>query len=183
MPIRHIAAATLLALSAAHAMAADPTASLNKSFIEYTAAGPIGNNNINASSFYWMQEQAGSWMGQQVQSWFLIWDPKKSEQVKGTVTFDADILYVLDSKAELQASAAFQKAGVTYNDSRSAVGLESGDSRKTSFTDGTLSLKWTASSPGDHVRVMTAVPEPGSYALMAGGLAVLGFAARRRKAL
>jgi PEP-CTERM motif len=182
MTIRHIAAATLLALSAAHAVAADPTASLNKSFVEYTDAGPIGNNNINESSFFWMKEQAGSWMGQQVQSWFLIWDPKKSEQVKGSVTFDADILAVLDSKAELQASAAFEKAGVTYNYSRSTVGLEHGESRKTSFADDTLSLKWTASSPGDHVRVMTAVPEPGTYALMAAGLAMLGVAARRRKA-
>ena len=182
MQFRHIAAASLLAFTAAHAMAADPTASLNKSFAEYTAAGPVGNNNLNTSTFYWMQEQAGSWMGQQVQSWFLIWDPKRSEQVKGTVTFDADILHVLDSKAELQASAAFQKTGVTYNYSRSAVGLENAELRNTSFTSDTLSLKWTASSPGDHVRVMTAVPEPGTYALMAAGLAVLGFAARRRKA-
>jgi hypothetical protein len=122
--VRHIAAVSLLALSSVHALAADPTASLNKSFAEYTATGPVGNNNINTSTFYWMKEQAGTWMGQQVQSWLLIWDPERSEQVRGTVTFDADILHVLDSKAELQATAAFQKPGVTYNYSRSAVGLE-----------------------------------------------------------
>jgi len=182
MQFRHIAAVSLLALSSVHALAADPTASLNKSFAEYTATGPVGNNNINTSTFYWMKEQAGTWMGQQVQSWLLIWDPERSGQVRGTVTFDADILHVLDTKAELQATAAFQKPGVTYNYSRSAVGLENGEARNTSFTDATLSLRWTASNPGDHVRVMTAVPEPGTYALMAAGLAVLGFAARRRKA-
>ena len=38
---------------------------------------------------------------------------------------------------------------------------------------------WNAGSSGDHVRVMTAVipvPEPGTYALMLGGLGVVGFA-------
>ena len=60
---------------------------------------------------------------------------KKSEQVHGSVRFDADILDLPDSQAGLQASAAFQQAGVTDSDSRSAVGLEQDDSRRTSFTD------------------------------------------------
>lgn len=185
MHVRHIAAASLLAFSAAHAMAADPTASLtslHQSFAEYTDAGPVGNNNINTNTLYWMKEEAGIWKGQQVQSWFLMWDPATSERVQGSVTFDANILYLHDSKAELQLTDDFKKADVAYNYSRSSVGLEAGDRSNTSFSGNTLQLRWTASNPGDHVRVMTAVPEPGTYALMAAGLAVLGFAARRRKA-
>jgi hypothetical protein len=176
---RCIALASLAALSTG-ALAADPTAALDRSFAEYTGAGPVGNNNLNTSTFFWMQEKAGTWMGQAVQSWFLMWDPK-SDRVKGTVSFDQKILFVHDDKSELMATAGFQKPGVTYNYSNNAVGLESGDKSGTSFAANTLSLSWNASSPGDHIRVMTAVPEPGTYALMAAGLAGVGFMARRRR--
>jgi hypothetical protein len=176
---RCIALASLAALSTG-ALAADPTASLDRSFGEYILAGPVGNNNLNTNTFYWMQEKAGTWMGQAVQSWFLMWDPK-SGSVKGTVTFDQKILFVHDDKRDLSATEEFQKAGVTYNYSNNAVGLETGDKNGTSFAANTLSLAWNASSPGDHIRVMTAVPEPGTYALMVAGLAAVGFMARRRR--
>ncbi len=43
-----------------------------------------------------------------------------------------------------------------------------------------LTLDWNASNPGDHIRVLTAVPEPGTYALMAAGLLAVAGIARRR---
>jgi hypothetical protein len=177
-----LAAATLLACNA---MAADPTASLNpnRTWTEYTGTGPVGNNNININDkAYWMFESAGTWMGQAVNSWFVFWDPRSSLQLKGTISFDHDILYVHDSKAELQATAAFGKPGVTYVYSNNLVGLESADASNTSWAGNTLSIKWNASNPGDHIRVMTAVPEPGTYAMFGAGLLALGFMARRRRA-
>jgi hypothetical protein len=130
-----------------------------------------------------MFESAGTWMGKAVNSWFVFWDPKDSSKLQGSVSFDNNILYVHDSKAELQATAAlFNKPGVTYNYSNNLVGLESGDASNTSWTGNTLKLKWNASNPGDHIRVMTAVPEPGTYAMFAAGLLALGFMARRRRA-
>ena len=115
-----------------------------------------------------------------MKSWFVFFDPKKSSNMKGSVSFDQSILHVLDNKADLIATPAFGKPGTTYNYSNNLIGLEKGDRDKTSFAGDTLNFNWTASSPGDHIRVMTAVPEPGSYALMAGGLGALGFVARRR---
>lgn len=182
MQLKLIAAAAA-ALFAVNAMAADPAASLNRTWTEYTGTGPVGNNNINDNAkAYWMFESAGTWMGQAVNSWFVFWDPRSSLQLKGTVTFDHNILYVHDSKAELQATSAFGKPGVTYNYSNKLVGLERADAYNTSWTGNTLKLKWTASNPGDHIRVMTAVPEPGTYAMFAAGLLALGFMARRSRA-
>ena len=85
------ALASALVASSSALAADDPTASLNRSFAEYTGAGPIGNNNLNTGTFYWMFESSGIWMGQNVNSWFLIWDPS-SNGVRGTVDFDGAIL-------------------------------------------------------------------------------------------
>jgi hypothetical protein len=180
--MKPIVAALAAALAAGSATAAeDPSASLNRAFAEYTGAGPIGNNNLNTSTFYWMHESSGMWMGQAVESWFLIWDPGWGS-VRGSIDFDGAILGVMDQRAELIGTAGFNKAGVSYDYSHSAVGLEFGDRNNTSFSGEVLSFSWTASNPGDHVRVFTAaVPEPQTYALMLAGLAAMAFMSRRRR--
>jgi len=170
-------------LAVSNAIAANPTAALDKGWVEYTGTGAVGNNNINDNdNAYWVYESSGTWMEQAVNSWFVFWDPRSASRVEGDISFDQNILFVHDDKVELIATAAFGKAGVTYDYSRNLVGLEAGDKAGTSVTGNTLSIKWNASNPGDHIRVMTAVPEPGTYAMFAAGLAVLGFMARRRRA-
>jgi hypothetical protein len=171
---------------------ATPIATLDRSFVEYTGAGPIGRNNINDNTtFYWFKEEAGTYNSQAVQSWFLFFDPRATRSVTGAITFDTNIIAIMDDKAELIASSpAFGKMGVTYNYSHGAVGLEAGDKAGTSYVGSLLSLDWHASNPGDHIRVLTALapppaptPEPAALGLMAASLAALGLVARRRRAL
>jgi hypothetical protein len=64
------------------------------------------------------------------------------------------------------------------------IGLERGDRDQTSFAAGTLTIgQWASGEPGDYVRVLTvtAVPEPATYALMLGGLLLLGCAGWRAR--
>jgi hypothetical protein len=176
-----LATSALFATTAAHA--ANPTAVLDKGFVEYTGVGPVGNNGLqDSANFYWFFEGTGTWEGQAVNSWFLIWDAASAATVSGSVSFDAPILFRHDTRAELIATAAFNKPGVTYDYSNPQVGLEGEDRPGTSVVGNVLNLVWTSTNPGDHVRVMTAVPEPGTYALMALGLlGVAGMARARRR--
>ncbi len=79
--------------------------------------------------------------------------------------------------------------GLDYADF-TARGLESGD--VADFNGPNVDIAWTASSPGDWTRLITAyspggdngssVPEPGTLALLGLGLAGLGLQRRRRSA-
>lgn len=180
MLLTRLAVAAAFALGAIPAHAADPTATLDRTFVEYVGAGPIGNNNLHSVDFYWIFESSGSFGGKAVNSWFLIWEPTLA-RVRGSVTFDAPILFVEDDQAGMIATAAFGKPGVVYDYSNADIGLESVDRAGTSVAGSTLTIAWNANDPGDHVRVMTAIPEPQTHALMAAGLGMLGWLARRRR--
>ena len=75
--------------------------------------------------------------------------------------------------------------GVDYSDFTNR-GLESGDS--TSFSGQSVAIDWTATSPGDWTRLITAyspsadVPVPAALPLLAAALGAFGLAARRRQA-
>ena len=171
-----------IGFSATPAVAADPTASLDRSFVEYTGTATLGNNKVNDdNNFYWLFESTGTYLGQQVNSWFLFYDPKKTLEVRGTVSFDQSILYLFDDRSELRDTRSFGNSDFSYDYSRRAIGLEANDKRDTSFAGTVLSLYWTAGNPGDHIRVMTAVPEPATYAMLAIGLVGMCVFLRRRR--
>ena len=117
-----------------------------------------------------------------VASHYVFFDPKNTTSQKGKVSFDSNILAVISSTGKLAASDFLIHTGVNYLNP-TARGLEAGD-----FVTITglkqISVNWTASSPGDYVRVLTAfspsVPEPSDMALTLSGLACLGFILRRR---
>lgn len=117
--------------------------------------------------------------GQTVKSFFIFYDPAKQGSIDGTVTFQNTILGVVDTRAGLLATQIFQKSGITYNLTASANGLEATDGL--GYGGNELKLDWKASNPGDYIRVLTAVPEPETYAMFLAGLGIMGAVVRRRK--
>jgi hypothetical protein len=125
--------------------------------------------------------------GTTVASHYIFFDPGPSQHAIGTVNFDSDVLAIITSTTNLAASDFLANTGVNYL-SPGLRGLEAGDSVTISGARQIL-FDTTASSPGDYVRVLTefspgagvgTVPEPGSFALLGGGLAVLATLGRRR---
>lgn len=176
------AAVLSLAAGSAYAQTAPytPTASLNKTFGQYNGVPTtvLGSGNVDVTNFYWLYEKRGTSGGQAVDSWLLFFDPLGSSSVAGSVTFAQSVLQVFGTRADLQNSSSFQRTGYTYNYSVN-VAPEAGDT--TTFSGKTVNLNWGASDPGDYVRVLTAVPEPATYAQMAAGLWLMGMVVRRRQ--
>jgi hypothetical protein len=159
-----------------------PTATVSKTFSQYPKSSTValGSGLVDVTNLYWLYETRGTYGGQRVDSWLFFFDPNGSSAVSGTVSFAENVLQVFSTQATLQATSAFQNTEYTYN-YVNAVGLESNDT--VSFGGQTVNLSWNASDPGDYIRVMTAVPvpEPATYAQLAGGLALMGAIARRRR--
>lgn len=126
--------------------------------------------------------------GTEVASHYIFFDPGPAQSQEGWVEFDSKILGVITSRGLLIASDVLANTGVNYL-SPSARGLEGGDFAYISLVAGQenrLIVDWTASTPGDYVRVLTEhspgapVPEGGST-LALGGLAFALFAALARR--
>ncbi|MFN0130451.1 MAG: hypothetical protein ACKV19_27630 [Verrucomicrobiales bacterium] len=121
-------------------------------------------------------------VGTTVASHYIFFDPEGGTSQIGSVTFDADILAVVSSTGNLLASDYLANTGVTYLNPN-ARGLEQGDSATIDGIDPKkLNVRWTASTPGDYVRVLTKfspgapVPEAGAtlILLVLSGGALLG---------
>ena len=152
-------------------------------FAQYTgqAGTVLGTGDIDITAVHWLYEKRGDYMGQTVDSWLVFFDPKLAgTRAHGMVTWDQSILNVFSTRNDLISTGAlgFERAGYTYNYT-TLVGLEAGQDL-VSFMGKTMTLDFTASDPGDYVRIFTAVPEPGTYAQFAAGLWLLGWMARRR---
>jgi hypothetical protein len=126
--------------------------------------------------------------GTLVASHYIFFDPGPSQQVIGTVDFDADVLAIMTSTATLAASDFLANTGVNYLNP-GLRGLEVGDSVTISGAKQIL-FDTFASSPGDYVRVLTAfsptaaaVPEPGSLLLLGSSLVALAALLGLRKPL
>jgi hypothetical protein len=123
-------------------------------------------------------------IGTTVASHYLFFDPLNSTDIEGWVEFDSDIIAVIVTTDLLSASDYLANTGVTYLNP-GLRGLESNQDNIVSVTDRKIFIDFTASTPGDYIRVLTQfspsadVPEPTTLALLSLGLLGLGFYRRK----
>lgn len=164
-------------------------------------ADSVGNNNFQSPNLFGFDELRNILLaaplavdvgpgplpaGTAVSSHYIFFDPGPTQRIIGTVNFDADVLAILTSTSRLAASDFLAAAGVNYLDP-ALRGLEAGDSVTISGPR-QITFDTSASSPGDYVRVLTAVspgassvPEPASLSLLAAGVAALAVGRRRTR--
>jgi len=91
-----------------------------------------------------------------VSSHYLQWDPlgaNATGSVTSTIKLDSQVFAFITADANLENSDFLGLPGLDYNDF-SLRGLESGDTTVFNGTD--VDIDWTASSPGDWTRLITA---------------------------
>lgn len=184
--IRSLRATLGAALLLAAPLAAQPTASLPSgfTFVDWLSTGRtqtvgIGTVDTRNIVYFVKERQVGS-----LQSWYLFFDPSSTQSVRGSITFDNAIDQLITTTSALQSSEATWglASGITYG-YVTATGLEAAQD-DASFAGNVLSFDFTASDPGDHIRVITLaadpaqVPEPSTLALLALGAMLVS--ARRR---
>lgn len=182
---RSLTLAALLAVSASPALA-QPTASLPDDFefvdwLTFGSPATVGVGVVNESNkvFYAKEKLVAGF-----QSWYIFFDPSGGQAVSGTIEFADNITSLITGRAGLEASEAIYglSSGITYG-YEPATGLEGADNA--SFSGKTLTINFSATNPGDHIRVLTqapaSVPEPAPVALLSLGVAGLMIASRRRR--
>lgn len=162
----------------------------------------VGQNNFQSPNLYAFNEDQNIFLaaplqtnigldpipaGTVVASHYVFFDPGPSQRVIGTVDFDADILAIITATGTLQASDFLANTGVNYLNP-GLRGLEAGDV-VTITGPRQIRVDFTASNPGDYIRVITefspiaaGVPEPASLAVFGIGAIGLGFWRRTRRA-
>jgi len=91
-----------------------------------------------------------------VSSHYLQWDPGagSSNTVNATIHFDSDIFaFIIADQKMFDSDAPLGLPNLDYNDF-TARGLEAGDT--TTINGDEVTIRWTATSPGDWTRLITA---------------------------
>lgn len=129
--------------------------------------------------------------GTVVNSHLIILDPagNATRGATGSVTFNGRILgFILHETGRLGANftstnAIFGVPGTTYGSMHSGLDGAPDAYAITGSGNKTLTFAFnTAATSADFVRVITAVPEPRSWAMMLAGFGMVGFGMRRRRA-
>jgi hypothetical protein len=161
-------------------MAASPMATgtingANLSFEQYTDTTEIGVGLVDANKLFFIDEQTV----ENVKSWYIFFDPACKGVVHAEITFSDAISELIVDKPRLDSTnSMYRNLDINYG-SVPRTGLESRDFY--AVNGNTLTIDWKASDPGDHIRVLTSIPEPQTYALLLAGLGLIGAATRRRK--
>lgn len=133
--------------------------------------GAVGSDNFESIDLYAFEEQQAVELvadlfldqanaipaGEFVSSFYVVWDPVSTTRVQATITFPETIIGVIRDNAQLQASEFLGNASATYLNP-SLLGLEGGDT--TSVNGSELMIDFTASTPGDSIRVILGSASP-----------------------
>lgn len=133
--------------------------------------GEVGDDNFNSINVYAFEEQQGVELtedlfidqvnfipaGEFVSSFYVVFDPAISRQVEATVTFPDTVIDVISDRDQLIASEFLGNASAIYLNP-TLLGLEPIDTF--TIAGNQVSIDFTASSPGDSIRVILGSASP-----------------------